>query len=96
MISHKEAYCVEAGSKLEVIVGPNQCCLPLGGVSISISGAKDAAEDLPHSAPLLFIDTFRRTGGSSILGHNIHFSAINEESRLLKISDREKGGEGNN
>lgn len=41
VISHKEAYCVGAGSKLEVIVGQNQCCLPLGGVSTSISSAED-------------------------------------------------------
>lgn len=41
VISHKEAYCVKAGSKLEVIVGQNQCCLPLGGVSISISSTKE-------------------------------------------------------
>lgn len=41
VISHKGAYCAEAGSKLEVIVGQNQCCLPLGGVSVSISGAED-------------------------------------------------------
>lgn len=41
VISHKGAYCAEAGSKLEVIVGQNQCCLPLGGVSISISSTED-------------------------------------------------------
>lgn len=45
VISHKGAYCAEAGSKLEVVVvvvvGQNQCCLPLGGVSISIRTAKD-------------------------------------------------------
>lgn len=57
MISHKEAYCVAAGSKLEVIVGRNQCCLPLGGVSISISGAKDAAEDPPHPRPPCSLST---------------------------------------
>lgn len=41
VISHKGAYCAEAGSKLEVIVGQNQCCLPLRGVRISISSTED-------------------------------------------------------
>lgn len=46
VISHKGAYCAETGSKLEVVVGQNQCCLPLGGVSISISSAEDGRGSL--------------------------------------------------
>lgn len=52
VISHKGAYCAEAGSKLEVIVGQNQCCLPLGGVSISISSAEDGRGPLPPNSLL--------------------------------------------
>lgn len=56
VISHKGVYCAETGSKLEVIVGQNQCCLPLGSVSISISSTEDGRGSLFQ----LVIDSLRR------------------------------------
>lgn len=61
--SHKGAYCATAGSKLEVIVGQNQCCLPLGGVSISLSSREGGRGSLP---PRRVIDSLRRTWGKDI------------------------------
>lgn len=60
VISHKEGDCVDAGSKLEVIVGQNQCYLPLGGVNISISSTEDGGGSLLPPVQFL-IDSFRRT-----------------------------------
>ena len=56
VISHKGAYWVEAGSKLEVIVGQNQCVLPLGGVSISISNTEDGLGFLAHNTLLTVLE----------------------------------------
>lgn len=53
VISHKEAYWAATGSELEVIVGQNQCCLPPGGVSISISSSpEDGRGSLLHNTLL--------------------------------------------